>query len=97
MNPAARETSDVAPKRRDSWRQEQDDHVFPSTPVATPNSHRKKLAEEGSGEGGGWGGVWEESFNRWVVLEEETLHEARKTEQLAFLPLEAIKVRFELT
>ncbi|CAN0150987.1 unnamed protein product, partial [Ectocarpus sp. 8 AP-2014] len=61
---------------------------FPLTPLATPTSQRKKL--------GGGGGVgedsWEESFNRWVVLEAETLNEARKTDQLAFLELEAIKV-----
>lgn len=34
-----------------------------------------------------------ESFNRWVVLEGETLKEAKKTDQLAFLELEPIKVR----
>lgn len=36
---------------------------------------------------------WLDPFNRWVVLESETLQEARKTDQLAFLELEAIKVR----
>ena len=45
------------------------------------------------GDGGGGGGTWEfKPFNRWVVLEGETLREARQTEQLAFLELEAIKV-----
>lgn len=36
--------------------------------------------------------VWEEPFNPWVVLESETLREARKASQLEFLELEAIKV-----
>lgn len=36
---------------------------------------------------------WEEVFNGWVVLESETLKEARKTDKLAFLELELIKVR----
>lgn len=35
--------------------------------------------------------VWAEPFNRWVLLESETLKEARKTDQLAFLELQAIK------
>lgn len=73
---------------------EQDEFAFPLTPVATPTSaqHRKKRPE-GVGAGGRGGDKWEESFNRWVVLEGETLKEAKKTEQLAFLELEAIKVR----
>lgn len=64
------------------------DAGFPLTPLATPTSQRKKLG----GEGGVGEDLWEESFNRWVVLEAETLNEARKTDQLAFLELEAIKV-----
>ena len=57
--------------------------------------------DSGCKDGGGGGaegvdgrGAWESKpFNRWVVLEEETLREARQTERLAFLELEAIKVR----
>lgn len=63
-------------------------YAFPLTPVATPQEHRKRL----QGGGGGGGEAWEAAFNQWVVLEGETLREARKTEQLAFLKLEAIKV-----
>lgn len=37
-------------------------------------------------------GDWEKPFNPWVVLESETLREARKTDQLEFLELEEIKV-----
>eukprot|EP00903_Cladosiphon_okamuranus_P010785 g10191.t1 len=73
---------------------DQDEFAFPLTPVATPTSaqHRKKWPEcVGAGRQGG--DRWEESFNRWVVLEGETLKEAKKTEQLAFLELEAIKVK----
>ncbi|CAM9560871.1 unnamed protein product, partial [Ectocarpus sp. 13 AM-2016] len=65
------------------------DAGFPLTPLATPTSQRKRLG----GEGGVGEDLWEESFNRWVVLEAETLNEARKTDQLAFLELEAIKVK----
>ena len=35
----------------------------------------------------------EKGFNQWVVMEHETLKEARKTQQLAFLELEAVKVQ----
>ncbi|CAN0120172.1 unnamed protein product [Ectocarpus sp. 4 AP-2014] len=69
--------------------QQEMDAGFPLTPLATPTSQRKKLG----GEGGTGEDLWEESFNRWVVLEAETLNEARKTDQLAFLELEAIKVK----
>lgn len=73
---------------------DQEEFGFPLTPVVTPTSaqHRKKRPE-GVGGGGGGGDTWEESFNRWVVLEGETLKEAKKTDQLAFLELEPIKVR----
>lgn len=72
---------------------EQEEFVFPLTPVATPTSaqHRKQRPEVAGG--GRWRDTWEESFNRWVVLEGETLKEAKKTDQLAFLELEPIKVR----
>lgn len=64
--------------------------MFPLTPVATPTSaqHRKKRPESVGG-----GGTLEDSFNRWVVVEAETLKEAKKTDQLAFLELEPIKVK----
>lgn len=76
---------------------DQEEFAFTLTPVATPTSaqHRKKRPEGvggGAGGGGRGGGAWEESFNRWVVLEGETLKEAKKTDQLAFLELEPIKV-----
>lgn len=74
--------------------QQEVDAGFPLTPLATPTSQRKKLGGEG---GGGGEYLWEESFNRWVVLEVETLNEARKTDQLAFLELEAIKVGMSQT
>lgn len=73
---------------------EQEEFAFPLTPVATPTSaqHRKQRPEDAGGEGRARD-TWEESFNRWVVVEGETLKEAKKADQLAFLELEAIKVR----
>jgi len=73
-----------------SEQNERKGYAFPLTPVAAPKERRKKL-QRGSG-GVMEGEEWEEVFNQWVVLEGETLREARKTEQLAFLELEAIKV-----
>lgn len=35
---------------------------------------------------------WDDSANRWVVVESETCREAGKTDQLSFFELEAIKV-----
>ncbi|CAM9354995.1 unnamed protein product, partial [Sphacelaria rigidula] len=46
-----------------------------------------------NGASGGSEDMWEKPFNPWVVLESETLREARKTNQLEFLELEAIKVK----
>lgn len=86
------------PKEQRTPRQEKDD-VFPLTPVAlTPSTSNRKKGENGEGgEGEGTNrDEWQESFNRWVVLEAETLKEARKTDQLAFLELEAIKVSVAL-
>lgn len=63
----------------------------------------KRNGKEKGERKGKWGGgeeqrrrageTWEEPFNRWVVLEGETLNEARQSDQMAFLELEAIKVR----
>lgn len=72
---------------------EQEEFAFPLTPLATPTSAQHRKRPDGFGGGGRGGDAWEKSFNRWVVLEGETLKEAKKTEQLAFLELEPIKVR----
>lgn len=80
------------PEKEGAKRREKED-VFSLTPTSsTPTMSTQKKAQDGEGEEGTRGNAWQEAFNRWVVLEAETLKEARKTDQLAFLELEAIKV-----
>lgn len=82
LNGGARNGS-LSPKGK-LWHRIQTEGWSTSTPTG----------EEGHGAAGGRDGEdgWEEPYNRWVVLETETFKEARKSHQLAFLELEAIKV-----
>lgn len=67
-----------------------------ATPGTRPDNHGDRSSAAGSGAvsstSAGTAELWEEVFNGWVVLESETLKEARKSPNLAFLELELIKV-----
>lgn len=75
-HPPYRDSPDAMPGTRP------DNHGGRSSAVAGTVSSTSSGAAE----------LWEEVFNGWVVLESETLKEARKAYKLAFLELEMIKV-----